>query len=58
MMASGKLDMCPMVSARMNLDDAKSAFKRLESREDAKIILHPNQGKRGDCLREAAFVHH
>jgi threonine dehydrogenase-like Zn-dependent dehydrogenase len=42
MMASGKLDMRPMVSARMNLADAKSAFKRLESREDAKIILHPN----------------
>jgi threonine dehydrogenase-like Zn-dependent dehydrogenase len=42
MMASGKLDMRPMVSARMNLADAKSAFKRLESREDAKIVLHPN----------------
>jgi threonine dehydrogenase-like Zn-dependent dehydrogenase len=31
-----------MVSARMPLDDAPAAFKRLESREDAKIILLPN----------------
>ena len=42
MMSSGKLDMRPMVSARMPLDDALSAFKRLESRQDAKIILLPN----------------
>lgn len=42
MMASGRLDMRPMVSARMTLDDAPSAFKRLESRQDAKIILLPN----------------
>lgn len=42
MMASGKLDMRPMVSARMQLDDALSAFKRLENRQDAKIILLPN----------------
>ncbi|MBZ0281859.1 MAG: alcohol dehydrogenase catalytic domain-containing protein [Anaerolineae bacterium] len=42
MMASGKLDMRPMVSARMNLDNALDAFKRLESRQDAKIILLPN----------------
>ncbi len=42
MMASGKLDMRPMVSARMPLDDAPNAFKRLESRQDAKIILLPN----------------
>jgi scyllo-inosose 3-dehydrogenase len=42
MMASGKLDMRPMVSARMALSEAKSAFKRLESRQDAKIILLPN----------------
>jgi hypothetical protein len=31
-----------MVSARMALDNALDAFKRLESRQDAKIILHPN----------------
>lgn len=42
MMASGKLDMRPMVSARMALDSAPDAFKRLESRQDAKIILLPN----------------
>ncbi len=42
MMASGRIDMRKMVSARMPLDDALAAFKRLESREDAKIILQPN----------------
>ena len=42
MMASGKLDLRPMVSARMSLDQALDAFKRLESRQDAKIILLPN----------------
>lgn len=42
LMASGKLDMRAMVSARMPLGDAPSAFKRLESRQDAKIILLPN----------------
>lgn len=42
MMASGKLDMRPMVSARMGLDEALSAFKRLENRQDAKIVLLPN----------------
>ena len=44
MMASGKLDLRPMVSARMPLADAPAAFKRLESRQDAKIILLPNEG--------------
>ena len=42
MMASGRIDMRQMVSARLPLDDAIDAFKRLESREDAKIILQPN----------------
>jgi threonine dehydrogenase-like Zn-dependent dehydrogenase len=42
LMASGKLDMREMVSAVMSLDEAPSAFKRLEKREDAKIILLPN----------------
>jgi scyllo-inosose 3-dehydrogenase len=42
LMASGKLDMRPMISAQMALRDAKAAFKRLESRQDAKIILLPN----------------
>jgi scyllo-inosose 3-dehydrogenase len=42
LMASGRLDMRPMVSAKMNLDKAKEAFKRLEKREDAKIMLLPN----------------
>ena len=42
MMAAGRIDMRQMVSERMPLDDALAAFKRLESREDAKIILQPN----------------
>ena len=42
MMAAGRIDMRQMVSARMPLDDAIAAFKRLESRQDAKIILQPN----------------
>ena len=42
LMAAGRIDMRQMVSARMPLTDALAAFKRLESREDAKIILQPN----------------
>ena len=36
LMAAGRIDMRKMVSARMPLDDALTAFKRLESREDAR----------------------
>lgn len=43
MMASGKLDMRPMVSARLPLSEAATAFKRLENRQDAKIMLLPQQ---------------
>ncbi len=42
LMASGRIDMRKMVSARLPLDEALGAFKRLESRQDAKIILQPN----------------
>ena len=42
MMAAGRIDMRQMVSARLPLADALAAFKRLESRADAKIILQPN----------------
>lgn len=42
LMAAGRIDMRKMVSDRLPLSDALSAFKRLESRADAKIILHPN----------------
>lgn len=42
LMASGRIDMRKMVSARLPLDEALAAFKRLESRQDAKIILQPN----------------
>lgn len=42
LMASGRLDLRPMVSDRLPLADALAAFQRLESRTDAKIMLHPN----------------
>jgi scyllo-inosose 3-dehydrogenase len=42
LMASGRLNMRAIVSAKMGLDDAKAAFKRLERREDAKIMLLPS----------------
>lgn len=41
LMTAGRIDMRRMVSERMPLHDAVAAFKRLESREDAKIILMP-----------------
>jgi scyllo-inosose 3-dehydrogenase len=41
LMASGRLDLRPMVSVRIPLEDGIAAFKRLESREDAKIMLLP-----------------
>jgi len=44
LMASSRLDLRPMVSARVSLSQAKEAFKRLEKREDAKIMLLPNEG--------------
>lgn len=43
LMAAGRIDMRKMISDRLPLDDAIAAFKRLESREDAKIILHPHK---------------
>ncbi|MCY4540035.1 MAG: scyllo-inosose 3-dehydrogenase [Chloroflexi bacterium] len=42
LMASGRIDMRKMVSARLPLAEAPAAFKRLEERRDAKIILQPN----------------
>jgi scyllo-inosose 3-dehydrogenase len=43
LMASGRLDLRPMISARMPLQEGKTAFARLESREDAKILLEPGE---------------
>lgn len=42
LMASGRLDLRPMVSAQLPLEEAKAAFKRLEKRQDNKIMLLPN----------------
>lgn len=41
LMAAGRLDLRPMVSARMPLAQGPEAFRRLESRADAKIMLLP-----------------
>ena len=41
LMAAGRIDMRRMLSDTLPLDDAVAAFKRLESREDAKLILLP-----------------
>lgn len=41
LMAANRIDMRKMLSARLPLSEAIAAFKRLESREDAKIILQP-----------------
>jgi threonine dehydrogenase-like Zn-dependent dehydrogenase len=43
LLASGQLNLRPMISAAVALDQAPAAFKRLESREDAKILIRPNQ---------------
>jgi len=41
LMAAGRVDMRKMLSDTLPLEDAMKAFKRLERREDAKIILRP-----------------
>ena len=43
LLASGQLNLRPMIRAAVALDAAPAAFKRLESREDAKILIKPNQ---------------
>jgi threonine dehydrogenase-like Zn-dependent dehydrogenase len=42
LMAAGLLNLRPMISATVGLGEAPAAFKRLESREDAKILIQPN----------------
>jgi 2-desacetyl-2-hydroxyethyl bacteriochlorophyllide A dehydrogenase len=42
LIASGQLNLRPIISAVVPLDQALAAFKRLESREDAKILIQPN----------------
>ncbi|MCY3936154.1 MAG: scyllo-inosose 3-dehydrogenase [Chloroflexi bacterium] len=43
LLANGRIDLRPIVSASLPLTEAKAAFQRLESREDAKILLLPNE---------------
>ncbi len=42
MVASGRLDLSPIITGRFTLDNALDAFERLRKREDGKIIIHPN----------------
>jgi hypothetical protein len=42
MVASGRLNLAPMITARYPLDNALDAFERLTRRADAKIMIHPN----------------
>jgi 2-desacetyl-2-hydroxyethyl bacteriochlorophyllide A dehydrogenase len=42
LIASGQLNLRPMISDTVELGDAPAAFKRLLSREDAKILIKPN----------------
>lgn len=41
LIASGRLDLRPIISADVALADAVAAFDRLRRREDAKILVHP-----------------
>jgi len=45
LLASGQLNLRPMISDTIPLADAPAAFKRLESREDAKILIKPNESR-------------
>ena len=42
MVASGRLDLSPMITARYKLDNAVDAIARLTRRQDGKIMIHPN----------------
>ncbi len=42
MVASGRLDLSPIITARYKLDNAVDAIARLTKRADGKIIVHPN----------------
>jgi scyllo-inosose 3-dehydrogenase len=42
MVASGRLDLSPMLTARYNLDDAVSAIAQATDRRDGKIMVFPN----------------
>jgi hypothetical protein len=42
MVASGRLDLSPMITGRYKLDNAVDAIARLTKRQDGKIMIHPN----------------
>jgi len=55
MVASGRLDLSPIITARYALDDAVEAIARLTKREDGKIIIHPDWTKE-EAAREKELV--
>jgi len=42
MVASGRLDLSPIITARYNLEDAVSAIAKSTERADGKIMVKPN----------------
>jgi threonine dehydrogenase-like Zn-dependent dehydrogenase len=42
MVASGRLDLSPIITARYELADTVDAIARSVARTDGKIIVHPN----------------
>jgi threonine dehydrogenase-like Zn-dependent dehydrogenase len=42
MVASGALDLSPIITGHFELDKAVEAIERLTKREDGKILIHPN----------------
>ncbi len=42
MVASGRLDLSPMITARYNLDDTVAAIAQATERRDGKIMVFPN----------------
>lgn len=42
MVASGRLDLSPMITGRYKLDNVIDAIARLTKRQDGKIMVHPN----------------
>ncbi len=57
MVASGRLDLSPIITGRYALDDAPKAFERLLKREDGKIMIHPDwAGETGEKQGEMVTV--
>jgi len=42
-MAMGRLKLAPMISRRIRLEDWRSAFERLEAKQEIKVMIYPNE---------------